>query len=376
MTINQFIFSNRPSLRIKRHLSFWLVFILPRLLLNADLQKPNDFFSYQAYKPSLFLMLCILPVCIFSVYTFLYILLPFFQKKRFVAFILAGISVLILNYFLAQFFYQLARPAICPDCDAIAVPDKVSISLDIGINTAGFLSVVALGIKFTIHWYLQQKQNRILARQKISNELKLLKARIQPVFLFESLGTIYKSIDVNKNDAAEILIKLSDLLSYVLYECNNDFVVVQRELIITNTYIELEKIIRNKDFLIIYTVKNSESTKYIPSFIVLFLIQNCIAAFHNEVEKAPSYIEIEINAGVDILDLKICAQQPDSEALRYIFQEIVNTIRQRLETFYADTYELNFFEEKGISVINISLTLLADIQSINTYNLNQLYDAV
>ena len=346
------------------------------MILYADLKKPGDFFTYQVYQHSLYFVLCILPVCIFSVYGFLYILLPFLQKKRYIEFILAGILVLILNYFLAQFFYKLARPSICPDCDAITLREKVSRSLNIGVNIAGFLSVVALGIKYTVRWYLQQIQNRTLAKQKISSELKLLKARVQPVFLFESLGTIYKSIDVNKNDAAEILIKLSDLLSYVLYECNDDFVLLQRELIIANRYIELEKIIRNKSFVIDYKIVNSADTKYIPSFIVLYLIQNCISAFDNEVEKTPRYIEIEINTGVNILDLKICAQQPDLPAFGDMFQNIVKTTRHRLETFYPDKYELIFFEEKGVSIINVSLMLLNDIQAMDAHNLNQLHDTI
>lgn len=117
----------------------------------------------------------------------------------------------------------------------------------IGINVACFLSIVALGIKFTKHWYLQQKQNRLLARQKITNQLKLLKLRIQPEFLFESLQSLYYKIASDKNQASEILLKLSELLSYMLYESNDDFVPVQRELFIIQEFITLESLAEQKN---------------------------------------------------------------------------------------------------------------------------------
>lgn len=363
MTGKEFIFSNKQSLRIKRHLLFWLVFILQQLVLYADLKKPGDFFTYTSYKPAVTFILCILPVCIFLVYTSLNILFPFFQKKRYREFIVVGIIVLIANYFLAQFFYQIARHAVCADCGAISLREKISMALNIGINIAGFLSTVALGIKFTLHWYQQQTQNRLLSKQKISSELKLLKARIQPDFMFESLHSIYKTIDVDNNDAAEILIKFSDLLSYILYECNNDFVLLERELIITNNYIELERIIRQTNFIIDSKIIRFSGTQYILSFTTLSIVQNCITALHNTSKAETNYIKIEINTAENILDLKIITQPQDTDAFRNILQQVINTTKNRIETFYMNNYELICLEQKGVFTITMLLALLNNVPS-------------
>lgn len=286
-------------------------------------------------------------------------LFPLLQKKKYGRFIAGMLATLILNCVVSFFLYNLIRPLICPNCGPITFQEKINMPVIIGINVAGILGVVALGIKFTIHWYLQQMQNRILAKQKLSSELKLLKARIQPGFLFESLQEIDHKLSVNKNLAADMLLKFSDLLSYMLYECNEDFVLLQRELTITNEFIGLEKIVRAKSLSINCNIMSHADDKYIPSFIILPLVQNCIINLHNDLHKQPHQIEIEIHTENNFLYCHINCYPAD--AARSAYTAILNTIRNRLEISYSNNYELKSLEENGKFIIIMSLLLLNNL---------------
>ena len=358
MTTNVFIFSNKLKHQLARHLVFWLIFSLQTIVVTTRMKGVADFFLYRSYQAALFFLCAVLPVCIFSVYISIHLLFPFLQKKRYAIFITGIVGLIIFNCITALFFYVIIRPYICPDCDAIDLREKINIMGNDGINIASFMALVALGIKFTKNWYLQQIQNRMLARQKITNELKLLKARIQPGFFFETLQALYYKISADKNQAAEMLLKFSELLSYMLYECDDDCVLMQRELFIINEFIALEKMMNETKLTITDKVSNNINKKYIPSFILLSLIQNCVIALHDNQHKEPNYFDVIIHTENNRLYCNINIQPADTDAIRDVYAAIINTFINRLETFYTNNYKLEFSEDEGKFIIILSLLLL------------------
>ena len=327
------------------------------VIVATRMKGVADFFLYQSYQAAIFSLCSVLPVCIFSVYISICLLFPFLQKKRYAVFITAIAGLIIFNCITALFFYVIMRPYICTDCDAITLQEKINITGNNGINIASFMALVALGIKFTKHWYLQQIQNRLLARQKITSELKLLKARIQPGFLFETLQSLYIKISADKNQAAEMLLKFSELLSYMLYECTDDCVVIQRELFIIHEFIALEKMMNKTKLTITDNVGNNINKKYIPSFILLSLIQNCIIALHDNQHKEQNYFDVKIHAENNMLYCNMNIQVADAGPIREVYATIINTLINRLETFYTNNYKLAFLEKEGKTLITLSLLL-------------------
>jgi two-component system, LytTR family, sensor kinase len=255
------------------------------------------------------------------------------------------------------------RSYICPDCNAIDLREEINIMGNNGINIASFLALLALGIKFTKNWYQQQIQNRILARQKITSELRLLKARIQPGFLFETLQVLYYKIAADKNMAAEILLKFSELLSYMLYECNDEFVLVQRELFIMHEFIELEKMMKEPKLKITHNVTKQANTKYIPSFILLSLVQNCVIALHDNTHQELHHIDVNIHAKDNRLYCLMVIQPAEAGAIRDTYAGIIHTFINRLESVYTNNYKLQLSEEAGKFIITMSLLLLDNFPS-------------
>ncbi len=249
------------------------------------------------------------------------------------------------------------RPYICPDCEVIDLREKINMMGTIGINTASFMALVGLGIKFTKNWHQQQIRNRTLARQKIANELRLLKKRIQPSFLFDTLQVLYQTISSDKNQAAIMLLKFSDLLSYTLYECNEDFISLEKELVVIKEFIVLEKTMRETDLVMIYNVTGDADKKNIPSFILLSLIQNCFITLHTNINGKPHYIKVKIDIESSILLCNINIQTGDMTVNKEVYLLIMETFIARLEIFYRNNYKLEF-SENGRNKFSIALTLV------------------
>ncbi|MEO8859969.1 MAG: histidine kinase [Ginsengibacter sp.] len=345
-------------------MAFWVAFSLQTIVVATRMKGVADFFLYQSYEPALFFLCSVLPVCIFSVYISIYLLFPFLQKKRYAIFITGIAGLIIFNCISALFFYVIMRPYMCPDCNTVDLREEINIIGNNGINIASFMALVALGVKFTKHWYQQQIQNRILARQKINSELKLLKARIQPAFLFETLQALYYKIASDKNLAAEILLKFSELLSYMLYECNDEFVPIERELFVIHEFVELEKMMNETKVKLTDNITNEGSKKYIPSFILLSLIQNCVIAAHDNTHQELHHIHVKIHTENNILYCKIYIQPVDAGAARDKYMGIIDLFINRLETFYKSNYKLEISEvEEGKFIITMSLLLLDNFSS-------------
>jgi LytS/YehU family sensor histidine kinase len=97
-------------------------------------------------------------------------------------------------------------------------------------------------LKFLKQWYEDQRVSRELTKVQLETELKFLKAQINPHFLFNSLNNLY-ALTLKKSDLApEVVLRLSDILRYVLYDTNLGSVDIQKELSHLRDFIELERI--------------------------------------------------------------------------------------------------------------------------------------
>ena len=108
-----------------------------------------------------------------------------------------------------------------------------------------WLPVIVLGpaggIWTAKRWYLQQRENEALEKQKIIAELRLLKKQIHPRFLFHSLHCLQLDLQLGSPDSSVVILKLSDLLSYILYESDHETVLLGKEIAMIQEYIHIEK---------------------------------------------------------------------------------------------------------------------------------------
>ncbi|MBS1567729.1 MAG: histidine kinase, partial [Bacteroidetes bacterium] len=107
-----------------------------------------------------------------------------------------------------------------------------------GLTIAGF----AATIKLMKYWYTKERKNLQLQKENAESQLQLLKAQVHPHFFFNTLNNIYSYTQNTSAVASKLVMGLSDMLRYMLYECNQPLVSLDKELKLLKDYSVLEQI--------------------------------------------------------------------------------------------------------------------------------------
>ena len=331
MSMHECIFSGERFYVISRHVAFWIVissfFFLQSIVPGIDI-----------YFTALVSLICFLPASIFVTYVCIYILLPkFIQKKKYLEFGLCyGLTILlalVINLPATYLFLELARGFV------ISREGHIQEGLAM-VNTshAIVISGLGLGIKFTKNWYQQQKENAKLSRQKIAAELQLAKAKVYPRFLFQSLDRLRSDIKAGSDDAPALLLRISDLLSYILYESREPEVPLQFELEMLQKRIEIENASRNGQLIFEFHLVGNPINKQIAPLASFAFFEECIKRLEKENRNKLEVI-LEVNS-----DNRLEPRLGDGEVILYktsipIRNEAINKdARASMENNYA-SYE-------------------------------------
>jgi len=320
--------------RTTEHILFWLAYWV-FLSFSAGLYD-LDFITVSLYA------LSHLPLTIITTYLFVYKILPFFfQEKKLLFFLttmLLIISALLLKrtsiqYFQFPLFYANEDWTFTFFEWYRIVGHLLQIGATIGLISA---------LKLYREWRRTQDKLDILQTEKRKLELNYLKAQTNPHFLFNTLNSIYYNV-VNKtsDSAAKSIIQLSELLRFVLYECKEDFIPIEKEIQLINNYIELQKS-RYQDRLTVNLLVNGNLKEVIPPLICFSLIEN---AFKHGMSESIGECIIEITIQIDTNNFSICIKNPISESIDSYSSGsskglgLINVNRQ-LTLIYNDTYKL------------------------------------
>src|SRR5688572_6780132 len=220
----ELIFSDQRKFRLLRHFVFWGLWWLYFSAVYYIFQQPKTGISPGNYNYANFNTLIffksflLLFIHATASYAFIYFLLPRYLVKSKWMKLIAGISLLTVFLFAAGYFMYLQ---VFPFVNSIfnntidnADTSLLWSSISIGLLNAPKVIAAAAAIKLIKYWWLKQKEKEQLERKKIDTELQLLKAQIRPGFLFNALNNIYAYSLAGSQRASEMLLRLSDLLSY------------------------------------------------------------------------------------------------------------------------------------------------------------------
>ena len=207
-----------------------------------------------------------------------YVLMPSYllRKKYFSYFAL--VFMLIIIYIVIQSFYDyfLFGFVLGSKSDNLYI-----VLLTNSLNTVWYL-VLSVALKLSIDWY---EQNRTLQRtriEKLQAEVNYLRAQVNPHFLFNVLNSLY-SLTLKKSDLAPgVVLRLSDMMEYMLYESEETFVSLEKELTYLQNYLGLEKMRQGNEAQIVLDISGEAEGKQIAPFILITLAEN---AFKHGVSK-------------------------------------------------------------------------------------------
>jgi sensor histidine kinase YesM len=195
--------------------------------------------------------------------------------------------------------------------------------------------------------------------QRDSNFFKLryLRAQLNPHFLFNTLNSIY-SLSLQKSDRTpEVVIKLADIMRYLIYECNEEKIPLDKEIEFIRNYIDIEKIRYKAD--IRFTVEGNTSGVMIEPFLFISFIENGFKhALDNSFTEPFIYITLKVEQGQIVLNV-INSTNADLETQakgRMTGKGLANS-RSILELLYPDAYELDIIQTEKEENRNSQLRL-------------------
>ena len=341
---NEFIFS--PRYRVLRHVLFWVV----------DLTIWAIFWTLSHHNiwRNLFHMLIWLPVFVLYGYPFAYWIVPkVLLKGKYLSFLaiilLWGVAGWFINIYYRMFVFIPIQEAM--HFENVSVRAGWPGSYLCMTTATGTVVVIAIFKQ----WIIKQREWMISQKEKITAEIQLLKAQVHPHFLFNTLNNIYSFSLERSPKTPGLILKLSSLLSYMLYDCKADEVLLEKETGIMKDYIDLEKERYGNKIEISWSVEGDIKDKYIAPLLMLPFLENAFKHGTSEQLEKP-WLNVDISVRQNILKCKIANSKNEFVPLSQNGIG-VNNAKKRLNFLYPDKHELKMSDEGNFFVVSLLIDL-------------------
>ena len=234
-----FIFSNHLVPRVARHFAFWLLYLFGVAMLYVPLED-GRLFDPQLPANAFTDGFGFLPVYLFCVYSSIYYILPRYLHRKSIPFLAGSAAVVFSINFVAGFFIAkmwLARFGV-----PMSFLDILSFAVHRCMANTITITIAAVIIKIMKDHFFRRRDHERLLVERLANKLRFLKMRLHPQLLFVSLRRIGVEIKNDSSLAPEMILRLSDLLSYLLYESQTDLVSLDQEERMIRQYIALKQL--------------------------------------------------------------------------------------------------------------------------------------
>lgn len=279
-----------------------------------------------------------------------YVLLPkFLYKGRYLPFfiyvlVIVGLVIFIEEAVLEKIFY--------PDT-------RGKKFLGIIYNLMGTLPTLTVLVGFKFGWDALSNKRKVeeLQGSVKESELNYLKSQINPHFLFNNLNNLYAHAVEQSPKTPDIILELSDVLRYMLYECKADYVPLDKEIKHLDSYIKLSELQIEGRAKVNFTAQNISGSNRIAPLILIVFIEN---AFKHSASSLSENIEIDIHIEkTDTEQLKFHCQNTYSSTSNISSLDggigLLN-VKKRLQLIYPHAHDLKIVEGNG-QIYTVELTI-------------------
>ncbi len=331
------------------HLLFWVgVLFFYTYLFGVGSTSYNNTLIY-----SLFLM----PITIATTYVSIYKLIPdYLITKRYTRFAVYSIFTLIISAYLimVSIFFSLIYISNF-EYDQMAPATKNILFVMSGVY---LITVVVSAFKLLKLNLKNAEQNSVLKTKILDTQLKLkeqelnyLKMQIHPHFLFNTLNTMYGFALKKADETPEMILKLSNLLDYLLYQVDKPFVLLTEEIAHIKDYISLENMRFSDTLNITFNTNTISEAQKIAPMLLLPFVENSFK--HGVIQNGTLKINIELFCKNDSIHFSIwntTKKQEDSN--KGIGLE---NIKKRLDLLYPNQYDIKILEENSNFKVDLIL---------------------
>lgn len=284
----------------------------------------------------------------------------FLLSKKIGLLIIFNILILAFYVFVRYYNHILQNPNMYSyyiDTSSGSVLQKSSMIQVISLETMRGLQFVfiAYAYRFIFDWVIIERIKRKLENEKLKSDLAFLRYQLNPHFLFNTINDIYYLAIIKSDKTADALLKLSDLLRYVLHE-KDDWVSLEKEINHLKKFIELHHF-RFPDDVVKINIENgtSASAYQIPPLLLTTFVENAFKHGEPGTEEKP--VLININVTDKILKYKVT-----NSVCKNLLKDETSGIgkpnlEKRLNLLYPGKHKISFTEENGTYIAELELQL-------------------
>jgi len=242
-----------------------------------------------------------------------------------------------------------------------AEESSVAISLDfnpvLGYTLIAYYTLlIGLIIGYFIHWILRNIKSIIrLKNEKAKTELMHLKSQVNPHFFFNMLNNLYGLVGKDSKKAQELILKLSDMMRYSIYDGEKDTVLLSEEVTYLENYIELHKMRYHKAIDVQFNIDIKDNDYEINPLLFIILLEN---AFKHGVEnlREHAFVRINLEAHNNIINFEIENNFEVNEENHEPGIGLKN-LKRRLELVYPKNHNLTISKTNNIYNAKLNITL-------------------
>lgn len=228
------------------------------------------------------------------------------------------------------------------------------------IFTSLIVITVGGGLKITKEWYKNERLKKEIESEKLVAELALMKSQINPHFLFNTLNNIRSLVRKNSPNSDAAIIKLSQLMRYMLYDAANDYVPLEKEIEYLQNYIDLQRLRLPEKVDINFEIIENKKGHQIQPMLFIPFVENAFK--HGVSYLEDSKVHLKLLVEENSLHFSIWNNM-NVRKDEFVKSEEragfgLKNIQQRLQFLFPDQHELKICTEHGTFTVNLHIKKL------------------
>ncbi|MCM4155506.1 histidine kinase [Gramella sp. AN32] len=279
-----------------------------------------------------------------------------FQKKYWAFLMISIISVVGFAYFSAEF--GPAPPRLnAPLNPSGPLPPQLPSKFFIHLLMISLSYILATLLETFLYAQEKEKENIRNKNENLQTEIKLLKSQINPHFLFNALNNIYALSAIDPAKTQESISYLSDMLRYVLYECEQDQVPLEKEVTYMENYIKLFTLKSSNPYPIKTDFKIGNNNLQIAPMLFIPFMENALK--HSNIEKrGNTYIKLKLHANNREIFFEIENSIPENPIHKDAVGGIgIENVKRRLKILYPDRHQLQIKSQPTSFLVQLNIAI-------------------
>ncbi|MFK5959472.1 MAG: histidine kinase [Lutibacter sp.] len=338
------------TIPIKYHVLFWIGYF------SFNIIRWGSYFNdyWYSFKSNLVEF----PLHIILVYVNIYFLIPRFilnkKYKRYILYLILSLSIL---YVLRTGLnYVLVTKNIWPE--AVGSQQAFTFNHIIAVILGEvYVLALATSIKLTFDWIYERKRSEELQKLQLRTELNFLKSQIQPHFFFNTLNNLY-ALTLEKSEVApSVVLKLSDIMQYVLYDAKEPLIRLFNEINYIQNYLDLERLRYGDQIESTTNISGDIEDIQVPPLLFLPFIENCFKHGTKENEQIQITINFknEKNKWLIFKVENTYNKQSETNTMHGIG---IKNVKRRLQLLFKDNFDLKVTNTQNIYSVRLKIPIL------------------